>query len=158
MTCEQFAWNLSAEPAAGPDNQDCLRRAVAQFKLNWDAIVAEVLALRDPNATILRTMDIYNPFVVLDQLGGRFALLSRYLKEVNDYIISSAARNNIFCARVQQAFNGCLPPLYVEGYGLSRHLFCPFLTIGANNPEEGAITNASGSVSRSGLGGESIIR
>src|SRR5262245_386897 len=50
----------------GADNQDCLRRAVEQFKSNWDAIVAEILSLRSPSNAILRTMDIYNPFVAVD--------------------------------------------------------------------------------------------
>jgi lysophospholipase L1-like esterase len=90
----------------GADGEDCLRRAVAQFKTNWDAIVAEILALRGGNPAILRTMDIYNPFVALDRLGGRFAVLNPYLREVNAYIAVSAQRNNIPCARVHQAFNG----------------------------------------------------
>jgi lysophospholipase L1-like esterase len=90
----------------GADNQDCLRHAVAQFKTNWDAIVAEILALRDPRSTILRTMDIYNPFVDLDRLSSRFGVLNPYLNEVNSYIAASAARNNIGCAKVHEAFNG----------------------------------------------------
>ena len=90
----------------GADNQECLRQAVAQFKVNWDAIVAEILAQRDPRNTILRTMDIYNPFVALDRLGGRFTILNDYLNQVNAHIVASAALNNIPCAKVHEAFNG----------------------------------------------------
>jgi lysophospholipase L1-like esterase len=90
----------------GADNQECLRQAVAQFKTNWDAIVSEILSLRDPRSTILRTMDIYNPFVDLDRISNRFGVLNGYLNEVNAYITASAARNNILCAKVHEAFNG----------------------------------------------------
>ena len=90
----------------GADNQECLRQAVVQFKSNWDAIVAEILAQRDPRNTILRTMDIYNPFVAVDRLGERFTILNNYLNQVNAHITASAALNNIPCAKVHEAFNG----------------------------------------------------
>jgi lysophospholipase L1-like esterase len=90
----------------GADNQDCLRQAVAQFKVNWDAIVAEILSLCDPSRTILRTMDIYNPFVDLDRLSSRFKILNGYLDEVNSHIAVSTTRNNIPIAKVHEAFNG----------------------------------------------------
>ncbi|MGI8656072.1 MAG: GDSL-type esterase/lipase family protein [Pyrinomonadaceae bacterium] len=47
----------------GADNQDCIRSTVATFKANWSAIIAEILALRSTSNTVIRTMDIYNPFV-----------------------------------------------------------------------------------------------
>ncbi|HET6688633.1 MAG TPA: GDSL-type esterase/lipase family protein, partial [Rubrobacter sp.] len=50
----------------GVDNQDCLRASVATFKTNWTAITAEVLELRSTSDTIVRTMDIYNPYVRTD--------------------------------------------------------------------------------------------
>jgi lysophospholipase L1-like esterase len=51
----------------GADNQDCLRAAVARLEGNWDAITAEVLSLRSTSNTIVRTMDIYNPYVKTDK-------------------------------------------------------------------------------------------
>ena len=51
----------------GPDNQDCLRAGVAKLKTNWNAITAEVLELRSTRNTIVRTMDIYNPYVRTDK-------------------------------------------------------------------------------------------
>jgi len=55
----------------GVDNQDCLRSTVATFKENWDQIVNKLLELRHESAgnlrrTVIRTMDIYNPFVSVD--------------------------------------------------------------------------------------------
>lgn len=94
------------QSCGGSDNQDCLRSAVATFSNNWDAIVAEIMALRQPGATILRTMDLYNPFVAEDQANGQFNTLNSYLTDVNQHVASSAARNGIPYARVHDAFNG----------------------------------------------------
>jgi lysophospholipase L1-like esterase len=90
----------------GIDNQDCLRAAVAAFIPNWDAIMAEILALRDPRSTILRTMDVYDPFVAREQAAGTFTTLKSYLDQVNTHIAASAAANGIPMAAVSQAFNG----------------------------------------------------
>lgn len=90
----------------GPDNQDCLRSAVSTFETNWDAIVAEILKLRDPSKTILRTMDIYNPYVAADMQAGRFTTVEPYLDQVNAHIHDNAKANNIPVAEVHTAFNG----------------------------------------------------
>lgn len=90
----------------GPDNQDCLRSAVATFIPNWDTIVAEILSLRDPKQTILRTMDVYDPFITQEKAIGAFAVIQPYLQQVNSHIATSAAANGIPMAAVHQAFNG----------------------------------------------------
>lgn len=90
----------------GVDNQDCLRSAVSTFETNWDAIVVELLKLRDARKTILRTMDIYNPYVAADMQAGRFAALEPYLDQVNTHIHDNAKANNIPVAEVHTAFNG----------------------------------------------------
>ncbi len=98
----------------GPDNQDCLRATVANFKRNWNAIVAEVLSLRRTSNTIIRTMDIYNPFVNEDRArdtwpndqGNDFQVANPYLEAVNNHISMTATVNNIPYARVHDAFNG----------------------------------------------------
>jgi lysophospholipase L1-like esterase len=90
----------------GSDNQDCLRSAVSMFESNWDAIVVELLTLRDPSKTILRTMDIYNPYVASDMKAGIFTTLEPYLDEVNSHIHANAQANSIPVAAVHQAFNG----------------------------------------------------
>ena len=95
-----------ANTCGGPDNQDCLRSAVSTFETNWDAIVVEVLKLRDPSKTILRTMDIYNPYVAADMQAGRFTTIEPYLDQANNYIVASGKANNIPVAAVHTAFNG----------------------------------------------------
>ncbi len=90
----------------GADNQDCLRSAVASFIPNWDAIVQQILALRDKNMTIIRTMDIYNPFVAELMVDGTFSTVEPYLDQVNQHIATSAKANGIPIAQVHLAFNG----------------------------------------------------
>lgn len=90
----------------GANNTDCFRAAVDQFKSNWDAIVREILSLRRPENTILRTMDVYNPFVAEEKRTGTFDRLRVYLDEVNGHIAASASANGIPFARVYHAFNG----------------------------------------------------
>ncbi len=90
----------------GTDNQDCLRSAVATFEPAWDAIVQQILALRDKNKTIIRTMDIYNPFVAELMVQGTFNTVEPYLDQVNQHIAASAQANGIPMAQVHLAFNG----------------------------------------------------
>ncbi len=95
-----------AGTCGGSDDQDCLRSAVSTFETNWDAIVVQLLKLRDPSKTILRTMDIYNPYVASDMKAGIFTTIEPYLDEVNNHIHSSAQANSIPVAAVHTAFNG----------------------------------------------------
>jgi lysophospholipase L1-like esterase len=115
---ELVTWDIGGNDLSGPhdsfvnntcggaDNQDCLRTAVSTFETNWDAIVVELLKLRDPNKTIFRTMDIYNPYVASDMQAGIFTTIEPYLDEVNNYIHDSGKANNIPVAAVHTAFNG----------------------------------------------------
>src|SRR5215204_4755581 len=101
----------------GPDNQDCLRAGVAKLETNWDAITAEVLELRSTD-TIVRTMDIYNPYVRTDIVsdtwqyeGGIVALndsqvFKIYFGQVNDHIATTSNTAGIPYAQVYLAFNG----------------------------------------------------
>jgi lysophospholipase L1-like esterase len=103
----------------GVDNQDCLRSTVVVFKENWDQIVSKLLELRrespgDIRRTLIRTMDIYNPFVAVDSAadswpndaGNDFQVLKPYLDEVNSHIAQSSVANAIPFAPVYLAFNG----------------------------------------------------
>ncbi len=107
--------NYKGGTCGGADNQDCLRANLAAFKANWSAVITEILALRSTNNTIIRTMDIYNPFVKAEKAsdswandGGLndFQVLKPYIDGANDYISITSAANNIPCAKVYQAFNG----------------------------------------------------
>ncbi len=98
--------NYTKGTCGGTDNQDCLRNAVATFEQNWDAIISNILQLRSTSNTIIRTMDIYNPYVASDMQAGIFDTLEPYLDEVNNHIHSTASANGIPVANVHQAFNG----------------------------------------------------
>jgi lysophospholipase L1-like esterase len=98
----------------GVDNQDCLRAGLATFRANFNTILAEVRALRGSRNTIIRTMDVYNPYVNEDRAqdtwpndqGNDFQVLKPYLDAINSQIAATAASRNIPCARVYLAFNG----------------------------------------------------
>jgi len=106
--------SYKAKTCGGSDNQDCLRSTVAEFQTNWDAIIVEILALRTPGTTIVRTMDIYNPYVGRDRTantwpndaGSDLQVFKVYLDQVNAHIASTATSNNIPYAKVYLAFNG----------------------------------------------------
>ena len=102
------------------DNQDCLRMAVTTFISNWDNAVGEVLARRTTSDTIIRTIDVFNPWVAIDSRTNTFAdskeppasrgtdlaVLKFYLDQMNEHIAASAAAHGIPLARVYLAFNG----------------------------------------------------
>src|SRR5689334_15029435 len=109
----------------GADNQDCLRAAAATLNRNFDGITAYILFLRgeslNPRHTIIRTMDIYNPFVAVDQTsnswpadgaagGGAdvsdFVVFKYYLDQVNAHIFVTSLVTGIKFAPVYAAFNG----------------------------------------------------
>jgi len=103
----------------GNDGQDCLRNAVAKFKTNWGAIIVEILSRRGITYTVLRTMDIYNPWVATDKAkntiqdkqettvkGNDFQVLKYYLDQMNGYIATTTANNLIPLAQVYLTFNG----------------------------------------------------
>jgi lysophospholipase L1-like esterase len=99
----------------GVDNQDCLRASVATFKTNWTAITAEVLELRSTSDTMVRTMDIYNPYVRTDIVsdtwqkdGGMndFQVFKKYLDRANRHIAATSYTMDVPYAPVYLAFNG----------------------------------------------------
>src|ERR671910_2787337 len=84
----------------GVDNQDCLRASVATLKTNWTAITAEVLELRSTENTMVRTMDIYNPYVRTDIASDTwkndrgmndFQVFKKYLDRVNRHIATTSS-------------------------------------------------------------------
>jgi lysophospholipase L1-like esterase len=90
----------------GTDGQDCLRTAVTTFEQNWDAILTQLLQLRQTSNTIIRTMDIYNPYVAADMKAGIFTITEPYLDQANSHIQSTGQSNGIPVALVHHAFNG----------------------------------------------------
>lgn len=131
MQSEVVTWNsgindlmnarnkYKSRKCGGSDNQDCLRSLVISFNSNWDEIVGEILLRRTPADTIIRTMDIYNPWVKTDKTknttpdknettvkGNDFQVLKFYLDQMNAHIALSAPTFAITSAQVYVAFNG----------------------------------------------------
>jgi lysophospholipase L1-like esterase len=88
---------------------------VAKLETNWDAITAEFLELRSTRNTIVRTMDIYNPYVRTDIVsdtwqndGGMndFQVFKSYVDEANVHIATTSYAAGIPYAEVYLAFNG----------------------------------------------------
>ncbi len=107
--------SYKAGTCGGADDQECLRTTVEAFNDNWVAIIAEIRALRSTSPTIIRTMNIYNPYVREDSVtdssqkdGGLndFHVFRSYLKAANDHIAATARQNSIPYADVYLAFNG----------------------------------------------------
>ena len=103
----------------GTDNQDCLRSMVTKFNSNWDRIIGEIIARRSISNTIIRTADIYNPWVKADMAknttpdknetvpkGNDFQVIKYYLDQLNSHIAASATAYVIPYAQVYAAFNG----------------------------------------------------
>jgi lysophospholipase L1-like esterase len=104
----------------GFDNQDCLRAGVAKLKTNWDDITAEILELRSTRPTIVRTMEIYNPYVRTDIVSDTwqddcritycrmtdFQVFRIYFDEVNRHIATTSYTEGVPYAQVYLAFNG----------------------------------------------------
>ena len=113
-TADVVTWNIGANDfgyarsqflegtCGGPDNQDCLRIAVATFSANWDAIVSTLTSAPHKPTAVFRTMDIFYP-------GGAagdpsFAVTNPYLEQMNAHIRSTAAFASV--SDVRLLFNG----------------------------------------------------
>ena len=103
-----------ARSCGPPENQGCLIAAVDLFKQNWNAIFARIRLLRGSRTTLIRTMDIYNPFVDEDKNSdiwteptneSDFTILKTYLEQVNLHIAQTSATFGT-SAQVYKAFNG----------------------------------------------------
>lgn len=93
---------------------------VSTFQSNWDAITVEIISRRAPSNTILRTMDIYNPWVRADKAkntvadakepiqsrGDDFQVLKYYIDQLNGHTASASNSNSVPYARVYLLFNG----------------------------------------------------
>ena len=89
----------------GGDGRDCLRTAVEAFKENWNAIIAELLALRCGSDTIIRTIGMgHTPKIFVDDAvttwpsEGKIEdlrFLMPYVEQMNQHIATTAADRGI---------------------------------------------------------------
>lgn len=113
--------SYKAKTCGGTDNQDCIRAAVATFKANWNSITAATLSLRNPSNTIIRSMNLYNPYVNADKAantwpdnleaapsqGNDFQVFKPYVDDINGFVLSSSICSTAGkCADVYHKFNG----------------------------------------------------
>lgn len=114
-----------AKTCGGADNQACIRSAMTAFNGNWPAILAEILARRSTSNTVIRTMNLYNPYVNTDKAantwpndaGSDFQVFKPYLDDLNTSICSTATANGIPCADVYTQFNGANHDVDPRTYG-----------------------------------------
>jgi hypothetical protein len=90
----------------GPDNQDCLREALALLKSDTDALIAEILSLRSTSDTIIRAMTCPIPYVNWYKEKALFEGVYPYWAAYNAYVVQAASEHNIPVARVYHTFNG----------------------------------------------------
>jgi lysophospholipase L1-like esterase len=91
----------------------CLEESVNTLLTNWNAIISEILSRRATSTTIIRTMNLYNPYVnedkAVDSDGdgvSDFDNLAPYFKYVNEQIAKTSDQAGILCADVALVFNG----------------------------------------------------
>ena len=95
-----------AGTCGGADNEQCLREAVANFRNNWDIIVREIQRQKKSEEVIVRSMDLYNPFVKEDMAQGTFFVFKPYFDQVNQHIATSLRGAGIPYISLSEAFNG----------------------------------------------------
>lgn len=83
---------------ADEHDEGILRTATATFRADWLRMADVTNALAPRHVTVLT---IYNPFVSVTD-----AMARRYLRELNDWIATSACARGWLPARVDVAFNG----------------------------------------------------
>jgi len=96
----------SPEKCGGNDNQDCLREALATYKSDTESIVAEIVALRNPEKTIVLAHDVWQFNVTTSKESGYFNVLNHYWQEANAQVHAVCDQYSIPVARVYDAFMG----------------------------------------------------
>jgi lysophospholipase L1-like esterase len=125
LLAARATYKQNTTSCGGADNQNCLRTAVANFKTNWNGIIAALHSLNAAANT--RTIDIYNPFVNVDKSadtfpndGGLndFEVFKIYLDQTNDHIRTTAQANGIALGSVYCSFNGVNGDIDPGSFGL----------------------------------------
>ncbi len=86
----------------GADNQDCLRRAVASFRENWDAIVETLRSAPHKSDAVFLTMTLFYPEGA--ESDASYTVTSSYLDQMNAHIRTSSGVAGV--ADVRALFNG----------------------------------------------------
>lgn len=101
---------LQGECAANGD-LTCHEEALEEMKSNMQAIMEKILSLRDSSETIIRVLNIYDPFpdnAALEDVGfprDYTETIRPVTEEWNRYICGLAEENGLPCADIYHAFN-----------------------------------------------------
>jgi hypothetical protein len=85
---------------------NCSLVTFEKYIADIEAIIEEILSLRDGSPTIIRAMDCYNPNVRWHKEYGVYEECKQCIENTNEAIHQAAAAYNIPVARVHDAFNG----------------------------------------------------
>ncbi len=101
-------WIYGRGTCLGSGRDSCFQGIVADFRSNFSATVAKIMELNNKPTTVIRMMDMYNPFVSGDTASGNFAFFENYLDQMNNIIYERGSTLGIPVAQVHDAFNGNL--------------------------------------------------
>jgi lysophospholipase L1-like esterase len=91
---------------AGSEKYDCSAKALASYKADLEAIIAEIFSLRKGQPTIIRAMNSYNPVSSEWKKRGMYDEYKRCWDALNATIHQAATEHKIPVADVYAAFNG----------------------------------------------------
>ncbi|HSK22699.1 MAG TPA: SGNH/GDSL hydrolase family protein [Egicoccus sp.] len=96
----------ASDNCGGDDNLQCLRDATTLVESQWAAILDEIIALRDGNATGIATIDLYQPFIGNRRVAEDLEVLRPVMDDLNAVITDVAQERDIPVATVHDAFHG----------------------------------------------------
>jgi hypothetical protein len=100
----QIGWRIIT--GDNNDKYDCSDQAVADYKAEIDAIVAEVFALRKGQPTMIRAYFSYSPLYKRWKEWGQYGEYKRCFEALDKAVEEVARAHKIGFARVYDAFNG----------------------------------------------------
>jgi hypothetical protein len=103
---ETNPWDYRCAEAAGYHVINCSLVTFEKYIADIEAIIEEILSLRDGSPTIIRAMDCYSPNVRWHKEYGVYEECKQCIENTNIAIHQAATAHNIPVARVYDAFNG----------------------------------------------------
>jgi hypothetical protein len=103
---ETNPWDFECAEASGCYVINCSLVTFEKYIADIEAIIEEILSLRDGSPTIIRAMDCYYPNVRWHKEYGVYEECKQCIDNTNIAIHQAAAAHNIPVARVYDAFNG----------------------------------------------------
>ena len=102
----QALWTFLEGSCGGSDGRACIREALAHAAENGEAILDELLALRDGDPEGVRTLDLYLPFLDHPLAAPYVDELRPYLDQFNEQLRNASRARGIPVADVHRAFHG----------------------------------------------------